>query len=58
MQGSYSIGKQDIQWTVDPNFATPSISHAAVEALAIAMDASNKHQEEHIDRLATLRRLC
>lgn len=52
MKGTYSIGKQDLQWTIDPSFASPSTSHSAVEALAITMDGPKRHQEEHIDRMA------
>ncbi|HTI80897.1 MAG TPA: hypothetical protein VL614_10665 [Acetobacteraceae bacterium] len=52
MKGSYTVGKQDLQWTIDPSFASPSTSHSVVEALAIAMDGPNRHQEEHIDRMS------
>lgn len=52
MQGTYSVGKQDLQWTIDPSFASPSTSHSEVEALAITTDAPKKHQEQHFDRMS------
>jgi hypothetical protein len=52
MKGTYSISKQDLQWTIDPNFASPSTSHSEVQGLALTMDGAKKHQEEHVDRMA------
>src|SRR5689334_18602404 len=52
MKGSYTVGKQDLQSTIDPGFTSPSTSHSVVEGLAIAMDGPNRHQEEHIDRMS------
>jgi hypothetical protein len=50
MKVAYTIGKQDIHATIDPNLATPSTLHADVGAVAITTDNATQHQEQHVDR--------